>query len=125
MKSIIIILCLIFCLVSCKGLLSDKVKDFMPGVYISSWSSEFTTARDTIKIEPAAGSSGIYQITRRTSLVYLNDLRNRKPAYKLVKWTGTYQEDKKVLLVIPNGRILLFDPAANEMRMGTSVYKKI
>ena len=100
---------------------ATKVKDYIPGTYTTSWSTEFTQSRDTLIIEPPTeGASIVYQITRRIYMLYLG-----KPQYKLVKWTGTFISTSKTVIINNNGAILSFDPARHEMKMGSAVYKKL
>lgn len=100
---------------------TQPVKDYIPGVYTAEWTTEFTEARDTFAIENSVRQgSGIYQITRRIYMLY-----QKKPQYKLVHWTGTYNNTNKTIIVNKNGRILSFDPANNEMKMGSTTYKKL
>ena len=100
---------------------TTPVKDFIPGTYVTEWTTEFTEARDTMVIDPLenAGSSN-YQITRHTYMLY-----QKKPQYKLVHWTGTFNSGNKTIIINNNGRILSFDPAGKEMKMGSTIYKKI
>ena len=100
---------------------SIQVKDYIPGTYITEWTTEFTEARDTMLIEQGTkDGSGTYQITRRTYMLYQS-----KPQYKLVHWTGTFNSGNKTIIVNNNGRILSFDPGAREMKMGSTTYKKL
>ncbi len=92
---------------------TTQVKDFIPGMYITEWTTEFTEARDTILIDPLGKAGSIsYQITRRTYMLY-----QQKPQYKLVHWTGTFNSGNKTIIINNNGRILSFDPATREMKM--------
>ena len=98
-----------------------QVKDFIPGTYVSEWTTEFTQARDTILIEPVIkDGSAVYQVTRRTYMLF-----QKRPQYKLVHWTGIFNTNNQTFTITNNGRILLFDPAAHEMKMGQTSYKKL
>jgi hypothetical protein len=97
------------------------VKDYIPGTYVTEWTTEFTEARDTMLIEPSVkDGSGTYQITRRIYMLY-----QKRPQYKLVHWTGTFNSGNKTIIINNNGRILSFDPANKEMKMGSTIYKKL
>lgn len=114
-------------LMSC-GLFGKKVsvQEFIPGVYVAQWTSEFADSRDTLQIEAlAAPSEGMYAITRRSYHVYNQRTKRRKPAYELQHWTASYAQREQVLLVHKNGRVLSFDPAKQEMRMGITIYRKL
>jgi len=100
---------------------STPVKDYIPGTYTTEWITEFANARDTIQIQPLPkDGSSVYQVTRRTYYVY-----QQKPSYKLVHWTGTFNSASKTITINSNGRILSFDPSHNEMKMGSTTYKKL
>lgn len=109
-------------LISCNLLSSrDQVRDFIAGTYTTAWTTDFTEARDTVVIEPSVkAGSGTYQITRRTYMFY-----HKKPQYRLVHWTGTFNSRDKTIIINNNERILSFDPVAKEMKMGSTVYKKV
>jgi len=100
---------------------SPSLKDYIPGTYSTEWTTEFSEARDTIQIERLLkDGSSLYQITRRIYYVYL-----QKPRYKLIHWTGTFNSASKTITINGNGRILSFDPSHNEMKMGSTTYKKL
>ena len=100
---------------------SQPVKDYIPGTYVTEWTTEFTEARDTMLIEAASEKGSItYQITRRTYMLY-----QEKPQYKLVHWIGTFNSGNKTIIINNNGRILSFDPSNKEMKMGSTTYKKL
>jgi hypothetical protein len=86
------------------------------GVYISSWSNEFAEVRDTIQV--SFDHTGACKVTRR---MYV--MKNHKPGYKLVHWTGDYNADAQTLVIRSNARVLYFKE--DEMRMGTTTYKKL
>jgi hypothetical protein len=103
----------------------DNVKEFVTGTYITEWKNEFNESRDTIIIEPLTNAgSKTYKITRKTFFHYTN-LRKRKSEYKVLRWTGCYDEKQKTVMIHNSGRILSFDPAKFEMKMGTITYKKL
>ena len=113
-------------LVGCNGLFkSDDVKNFIPGTYSAAWSTEFSESRDTLLIAPMMKQgSETYTITRRTHVTY-TPARKRDPEYKIARWTGSYDEGAKIVVVMNNGRVLSFDPVAGEMKMGITTYKKL
>ena len=74
---------------------TSQVKDYIPGTYVTEWTTEFTEARDTMLIELSVKEgSGTYQITRRTYMLY-----QEKPQYKLVHWTGTFKSGNKTIII--------------------------
>jgi hypothetical protein len=120
-------LTLVILFIGCDGLLhTDNVKPFIPGIYLASWKTSFSTAVDTMSIAAVAenGSEG-FLITRRTHLDFINAAKKRAPEYSITKWVGAYNAADKTLIVQSNGRVLNFDPDNKLMRMGSIVYKKL
>eukprot|EP01035_Chromulina_nebulosa_P064813 gene64813-88664_t len=103
-----------------------KVREFIPGTYITEWDNGFSTARDTILMKPSpAEGGGGYSITRRT--FYRQSVKGKtlNPKYKIARWTGRFNQQDMTVVINKNGRILSFDPDKNEMRMGSAIYKKL
>lgn len=104
----------------------DDVVSFIPGTYVSQWTTEFAESRDTLQIRPGATKGSVhYEITRRTYHRYNQDAKKMPPQYKMEKWTAGYEPDDKILLVHSNGRVLSFDTKNKSMKMGVTVYKKL
>src|SRR6218665_742851 len=104
----------------------DDLPAFIPGTYVSEWSSEFAESRDTLQIQLAASAgSETYQITRRTYHRYSQDTKPLPPQYKIDKWTASYAPREKILLIHRNGRVLSFDTDNHTMKMGVTIYKKL
>ena len=113
--------------IGCDGLLhSDNVKPFIPGIYLASWKTSFSTAVDTMHIASVSekGSEG-YLITRRTHLQFINAAKKRAPEYSITKWVGNYNSSDKTIVVPVNGRVLSFDPENKILKMGAIIYKKL
>ncbi len=103
-----------------------RVKDFIPGTYASTWTGPYSKTSDTISITTIQKEgSEVYLVTRRTKLEYIGSTVARPPEYKIVHWTATWQESSRTILVHNNGRLLSFDPAADELKMGVITYKKL
>ena len=120
-------LTLVILFIGCDGLIhTDNVKPFIPGIYLTSWKTSFSTAIDTMLIASVSEKgSELYSITRRTHLEFINAAKKREPEYSITKWTGSYNAADKTIVIQSNGRILSFGPSANVMRMGAVTYKKL
>jgi len=92
---------------------APSVAGFIPGIYTSSWKTEFAETRDTLQIEKRASD---YRVIRRSYV-------SRGPEYRIAKWIGVYQNN--CLYITNNGRLLFFYPKQNELHMGSLVYKKL
>ena len=113
-------------LVSCNPGTETKVREFIPGTYITEWDNGFSTARDTILLKPAPAEGGdSYSIIRRTFYRQPVNGKTLSPKYKIVRWTGSLDIKNKTVVIDKNGRVLSFDPEKKEMRMGSAVYKKL
>lgn len=105
---------------------SEDVKIFIPGTYVAEWRNEFAESKDTLYISLLSSDDrALYSITRRSRFNYVNKTKTHKPEYKMVHWTGIYDEKQRTISVQNTGRKLSFDPAKVEMKMGTITYKKL
>lgn len=127
MKMISTMFLIVLLAAGCGQLLNrNNVKDFAAGTFVSSWQTAYSQSRDTIQIEPTASEgSETFLIVRRTLTEYSGNEKKRAPSYKIVKWTGVYMSESKVITIQNNGRMLSFNPAEKTMTMGVTVYKKL
>ena len=109
MKIMILAICLLF-----TGCFRKAIN--ISGTYSSGWSNEFAEVRDTLQIRAIRQDE--YKIIRRTCI-----MKKKRPEYKLVYWTATYNAEAQTLVIQASGRILYFKE--NEMRMGTTIYTKL
>jgi hypothetical protein len=113
-------------LVSCNPGTETRVREFIPGTYITEWDNGFSTARDTILVKPAPAEGGdSYSIIRRTFYRQSVNGKTLNPKYKIARWTGRFNQQDMTVVINKNGRILSFDPDKKEMRMGSAIYKKL
>ena len=127
MKMISLFAITVCLLISCTGLIkSNNVKDFIPGIYISRWKTEFSESIDTLLIEPLMKKgSDTYSITRRTHTSFFKGGRKHAPEYKIKHWTGFYDSSHKTLVMENDGSVLSFDPVTKEMKRGITAYTKL
>ncbi len=78
---------------SCSDLRADKVKDFIPGVYVKSIDDEFTKGMDTLVIDVLDKSAGSYSINKKMSYQQVIDGRELSPQYKTESWTAVYDDE--------------------------------
>ena len=105
------------------GCSSDKVRDFMPGVYVNSAGGEFSVASDTLEVELVEGNN--YVIHRRTGFNLVTDGKIGKREYEVEKWVGVYSPDTQVLTETKKGKLISFFPDSVSLTVGQRVYKKI
>lgn len=113
---------LVFLLLSCSLMESDKVKAFMPGVYVRHYTDEYTNSYDTITIK---GVDDKYEVIKRTKFEKLMDNGKLQPGHAIQRWTGNYDEQTKSLWLVQAGKAIYFNPSKNELMIGTQPYKKI
>ncbi|MBB2145769.1 hypothetical protein GM921_09745 [Pedobacter sp. LMG 31464] len=105
------------------GCSSDKVRDFMPGVYVNSAGGEFSVASDTLEVEQVEGNN--YVINRRTGFNLVTDGKLGKREYEVEKWSAVYSLDTQVLTETKKGKLISFFPDSGSLSVGRRVYKKI
>lgn len=122
----ILVLLIVCCLFGCNSRnISETTLDFIPGVYITNYQSEFSRTRDTLELKLLPHKHGRqFSIVRRSYHEYRLE-RKRAPDYKIDHWTASYAERENVLLVHKNGRTLSFDPDQKLLIMGAKHYKKL
>ncbi|PZR29099.1 MAG: hypothetical protein DI535_03540 [Citrobacter freundii] len=128
MKMIInVIIVMAIILVSCDMLRSkSNMQDSIPGTYVAKWNSEYSDTHDTLQIlAHTQGSAAQYEIIRRTFHRYIDRHKPAPPTYKIEHWTGSYTPSEQRLLIHKNGRVLSFDPAKGQLKMGITIYQKL
>lgn len=110
---------------SCSNLRTDKVKDFIPGVYVRTVADEFTKGMDTLVIDVLDRSAGSYSIDKKMSFYQTIDSKELSPQYKAEQWTAIYDDDTHQLMEQRKGKVLSFMPDQHLVSMGGSEYKKV
>ncbi|RZJ83695.1 MAG: hypothetical protein EOO20_22330 [Chryseobacterium sp.] len=105
------------------GCTSDKVRDFMPGVYVNSASGEFSVASDTLEVQFVEGNN--YVIHRRTGFNLVTDGKIGKREYEMEKWSAVYSPDTQGLTETKRGKLISFFPDSGSLSVGQRSYKKI
>jgi hypothetical protein len=123
MKKIFVVAALISCSDTFR---SDEVKNFIPGVYARHYSDEYTDSYDTLEIRriTTSGSEG-YAVTKTMKYKRQNQSKTNPVQHKTEEWTGSYEEEKKTLLLEPSGKRIYFDPSLGEAKLGIIAYQKI
>jgi hypothetical protein len=114
-----------FTATACNSLQQDKVRDFIPGVYVKEINQEFAKGMDTLIIETLDEAAGSYTIIRRSGYQQMIDGRKLTPKNEVHKWTAVFDGDTKQLKEQNKGRVFTFSPEQNILTMGSSEYRKI
>lgn len=102
---------------------SDRVRDFMPGVYVNSTGGEFSVASDTLQVELVEGNN--YVVHRRTGFNLLADGKLGKREYEVEKWSAVYSSDTQGLTETKKGKLISFFPESGSLSVGRRVYRKV
>lgn len=103
----------------------NKIKDFIPGTYVDSASSEYSVAFDTLIIELSEKESNNYLIHRKTGFRRIDDGKPGKDQYETDEWVAVYDPDTGVLNETATGKTITFYPEANRLRVVKREYQKI
>lgn len=125
MKQLITVLVIAAFVVGCSDSQADKMKDFIPGVYIKTIDNEFTKGMDTLVIDVLDKTAGSYSIRKKSSYQQVIDGRQLSPQYKVENWTALYDKEINQLMEQRKGKVLSFLPEENKLSLGGSEYKKI
>ncbi|MGN6398695.1 MAG: hypothetical protein ACTHMI_24205 [Mucilaginibacter sp.] len=100
-----------------------QVQDFIPGTYVCRAQSPYSIADDTIVIVP----NGVlhYDVFRKTGYQRINNGILSPVVRKAKNFTGIWDADKQQMQVDPVGVIILFQPAAHQLTIQRTIYKKI
>jgi hypothetical protein len=102
---------------------NDKTRPFIPGTYVNSAGSEYSTADDTLVIEPAESNN--YRIHRKTGFAIIRNGKTGKHQYETEEWKAIYDEGTKTLTETPKGKLITFYPDAGKLLVGKREYKKL
>lgn len=125
MKHLLNLLIAVAVISSCSNPVADKVRDFIPGMYIKEINDEFSKGMDTLVFEVMDETGGVYSIKRRTGYQQTIDGRVLSPQHKEETWTAVYDEKTYQLMEQQKGRVFTFLPDQDKLSMGSSEYRKI
>ena len=114
-----------FVLMSCEQLKEDKIREFIPGVYVKAIDHEFAEGMDTIAISILDKNAGTYVVIKKSGYQQKIDGKLLSPKYETHKWTATYDKQFKQLNIPHNEKTYNFLPEENKLLSGSSEYKKI
>lgn len=121
MKANIILILLIAVLTTaCK---TDKTRDFIPGTYVNHAEGEYSTASDTLVIEPSESNN--FVVHRKTAFQRITNGKAGKPEYETKEWNAIYDEATKSLNETSKGKLITFYPETGRLMIGKREYTKI
>ncbi len=101
---------------------TDKIRDYIPGTYVSHVTGEYSISDDTLIIEPVGNSDFI--IYRKTGFQRINDGKKGNPEYETEQWQAIYDEATKSIQQTNKGKRLTFYPDEDQLRLGKRAYSK-
>ena len=103
----------------------QQVRDFIPGTYINQAQSQYSIASDTLLLIRDEHSDNLYQIVRGTGFQRIKDGKLQPKEYKVKTLSGIWDEAKETFQVTQDGSILIFQPGAQTLTVGTAIYHKL
>ena len=124
--AIMVYLLLMVVLTGCSLVQQDRIKNFIPGVYVRYYADEYTESYDTIRITRSSGpGKENYSVIKRRRTAKVDNNGKIVPGYELKKWTATFDAKSQSLWITNAGKAIYFYPARRELRIGTEPYKKL
>jgi hypothetical protein len=126
MKMLAIMISLIIAFYGCRSAEKEDWKAFIPGVYATAYNHHYSIGWDTLIITLNQGTeSNVYTIVRHNRHQRIIH-GNAKPAIsKHFVWTGITDDKLHALIISKNKRLIVFEPASNQLKIGITIYKKI
>ena len=110
-------------IVSCNRVSSDRVKDFIPGVYERRINNEYSRGDDKLIVTQRQGNT--YTIEKRSAIIRIRGGVELPVRYDTVLWTGIYDSRTQVIYEQKKGKVISFRPKENKLLVGASVYRKV
>ncbi|MBV4359077.1 hypothetical protein [Pinibacter aurantiacus] len=110
---------------SCTNSPSDKIREFIPGMYVRQLHDEFTSGADTLIISEYDPSGGVYFIDSKMRYQQHLDGKIFPSEYKVKKRTGVYDPKTHQLIIQNTEDILTFLPGQNKLLQGRTEYNKV
>ena len=103
----------------------QQVRDFIPGTYVNQAQSQYSIASDTLLLIRDEHSDNLYQIVRGTGFQRIKEGKLQPKEYKVKTLSGIWDEAKQTLQVTQDGSILVFQPDAQTLTVGSAIYHKL
>lgn len=121
MKKSLVILAMSFIWIT--GCQTDQIKKSIPGTYTRSFTQEFSTAQDTIVIQPSETNK--YTLTRKTGYRLLVNGEAGAKRYKNERMIATYDPATKILNEHRHGKMITMYPDSGYILVMSAKYRRI
>jgi hypothetical protein len=104
---------------------NDKIRKFVPGIYVRHFRNEYSTGSDTLKIIEHDAKAGIYFIDEKEGYQQQLDGKVFPAQYKATKHTALYNESTHQLTIQNTEDIITVLPDKNKLLLGRTEYQKV
>jgi hypothetical protein len=104
---------------------NQRTTEFIPGTYVNQAQSGYSIASDTLLLIREEHADNLYQIVRGTGFQRIRNGKLQPKEYKVKTLSGIWDEGKQTLQIIPDGSILVFQPDAQTLTVGSAIYHKL
>ena len=128
--TILTVISMFILLVCCKGK-DGKTQDFIPGIYVHSFTDSIneltkTVGNDTLEVKAAINKEvGFYEIQRKIKYQRTVDGTLKPEEYKQEFWKGVYDKEMNILLESTRNKVISFNPEKGILLVNTVEYKKL
>jgi hypothetical protein len=102
---------------------TEPVADFIPGVYVRPFQTEFAVGSDTLEL--SLQSANVYLIHKRSGFNRVKEGKLQAKEWRGEKWTAAWNTEKEVLEEMKRGKLLHFNVADGKLFLGASEYVKV
>jgi len=102
----------------------QPVRDFIPGTYVNQAQSGYSIAGDTLLVIRDEHAGNLYHIVRGTGFRRIREGKPGPREYQVRTFSGIWDEAKQTLQLTQDGSILVFQPDARTLTLGTAIYHK-
>jgi hypothetical protein len=107
------------------GIDKNEKKATVPGLYVSSFETEYSKAMDTIEISPLNSEAGTFNYVRRVGFRRISNGSLGPLEHKIENSICVFNENTAQLSEQRHGRIYSLSSDGNELHSVNSIYKRI
>jgi hypothetical protein len=115
---------LVFFLAAC-GIDKNEKKVIVQGLYVSSFETEYSKAKDTIEITPLNSEAGTFNYVRRVGFKRISNGALGPLEHKIESSICVFNENTFQLNEQRHGRTYSLSSDGNQLHSGNSIYKRI
>lgn len=101
----------------------EAMRDFIPGVYVRNFSTEFAVGSDTLEVSLPEGD--VYVLEKRSGFQRVLNGRLGVAEWRTEKWVARWDAEQGLLYEQQKGKVVQVRPEKKQLLVGASVYVKI